>query len=124
MAMFKDEYNPKYVRLKNVEWFNVEFDPSRITVEELRVLSNKVVEEAAEAMVEGKRCITEDDKQALRFELADTIQACCNLAAAFGIFDLRDDIDACVKRNTDRGRISKKLTTRQEELLKDFERIC
>lgn len=124
MAMFKDEYNPKYVRLKNVEWFNVEFDPSRITVEELRVLSNKVVEEAAEAMVEGKRCITEDDKQALRSELADTIQACCNLAAAFGIFDLRDDIDACVKRNTDRGRISKKLTTRQEELLKDFERIC
>lgn len=118
--MLHDEYDPKYVRLCNVEWFNVEIDPTTVTVGQLKQLSVKIVEEAAEAMEEGKRCIIECDKQKLREELADVIQACCNLAAAFGIFDLRSDIDNCRDRNTDRGRISKRLTERQEEVLKFF----
>lgn len=122
MQMLHDEYDPKYVRLKNVEWFNVEIDPTQITVGQLKQLSVKIVEEAAEAMEEGKRCIIECDKQKLKEELADVIQACCNLAAAFGIFDLRSDIDDCIDRNTDRGRISKRLTERQEEVLKFFEK--
>lgn len=120
--MLHDEYDPKYVRLKNVEWFNVEIDPTAVTVGQLKQLSVKIVEEAAEAMEEGKRCIIECNKQRLREELADVIQACCNLAAAFGIFDLRKDIDDCRDRNTDRGRISKRLTERQEEVLKFFEK--
>lgn len=122
MQMLHDEYDPKYVRLNNVEWFNVEIDPTQITVGQMKQLSVKIVEEAAEAMEEGKRCIIECDKQKLREELADVIQACCNLAAAFGIFDLRKDIDDCRNRNTDRGRISKRLTERQEEVLKFFEK--
>lgn len=105
-----DNYNqndPKCVKLCDVEWFDYQFNPERITVGELRQLSVKVVEEAAEAMEAGKECVVECDKQRLREELADTIQACCNLAAAFGIFDLRKDIADCRMRNVERGRISK-----------------
>lgn len=119
--MMHDEYDPKYVRLKNVEWFNVEINPLHVTVGQLRDLSVKVVEEAAEAMAAGKECVIYADKQRLKEELADTIQACCNLAAAFGIFDLRDAIDECRDRNTIRGRISKKVTKEQEEVMKFFE---
>lgn len=120
--MIRDEYDPKYVKLKNVEWFNVEIDPLNVTVKQLRELSVKVTEEAAEAMVEGKNCIVYADKQRLKEELADTIQACCNLAAAFGIFDLRDAIDDCRERNTERGRISKQITERQQEVLEFFQK--
>ena len=119
--MMHDEYDPKYVRLKNVEWFNVEINPLHVTVGQFRDLSVKVVEEAAEAMAAGKECVIYADKQRLKEELADTIQACCNLAAAFGIFDLRDAIDECRDRNTNRGRISKKVTEEQEEVMKFFE---
>lgn len=119
--MMFEGYDSKYVRLCNVEWFNNQFDPTCITVGELRQLSVKVVDEAVEAMEAGKECIIECDKQRLREELADVIQACCNLAAAFGIFDLRKDIDDCRDRNTDRGRISKRLTSRQKEVMKFFE---
>lgn len=116
--MLKDEYDPKYVRLSNIEWFNVSIDPTCITVGQLRELSNKVVEEAAETMVEGKRCIVEADRTALEDEIADVIQASCNLAAAFGIFDLRPAIERCIKRNEQRGRISKRITDNQLEFLK------
>lgn len=121
--MLLKEYDPKYVRLCNVEWFNNQFDPTCITVGELKQLSVKVVEEAAEAMEAGKECIVECDKQRLREELADVIQACCNLAAAFGVFDLRKDIDDCRDRNTDRGRISKKLTDRQMQVMKELKEL-
>lgn len=120
--MLHDDYDPKYVRLCNVEWFNVEIDPTNVTVGQLRALSNKVVEEAAEAMIEGKNCIVYADKKRLKEELADTIQACCNLAAAFGIFDLREAIDDCRDRNTERGRISKRITERQEEVIEFLSR--
>ena len=63
---------------------------------------------AIKAMEAGKECVAECDKQRLREELADTIQACCNLAAAFGVFDLRKDIEDCRIRNVKRGRISTK----------------
>lgn len=121
--MMHDDYDPKYVRLCNVEWFNVEIDPLNVTAKQLRELSVKVTEEAAEAMIEGKNCIVYADKQRLKEELADTIQACCNLAAAFGIFDLRDAIDECRDRNEQRGRISKRVTKEQEEILKSFEKV-
>lgn len=96
------------VKLCDVEWFDNKFNPACITVGELKQLSVKVVEEAAEAMEAGKECVAECDKQRLREELADTIQACCNLAAAFGVFDLRKDIEDCRIRNVKRGRISTK----------------
>ena len=103
-----NDYNStKIVKLCDVEWFDNEFNPERMTIGEARRLSAKVVEEAAEAMAAGKECAIECDKRKLREELADTIQACCNLAAAFGIFDLRKDIADCRTRNVERGRISK-----------------
>lgn len=102
------DYNgTKIVKLCDVEWFDNEFNPERMTVGEARRLSVKVVEAAAEAMAAGKECAIECDKKKLREELADTIQACCNLAAAFGIFDLRNDIADCRMRNVERGKISK-----------------
>lgn len=37
-------------------------------------------------------------------ELADTIQACCNLASALGVTDLTPYLAACEERNRKRGR--------------------
>ena len=38
-------------------------------------------------------------------EIADTIQACANLAAALGVDDMRDAMAACEQRNRERGRL-------------------
>lgn len=37
-------------------------------------------------------------------EIADTITACCNLAAALGVTDLTPYLAACDERNRERGR--------------------
>ena len=37
-------------------------------------------------------------------EIADTIQACCNLAAALGVTDLTPHLAACEEKNRRRGR--------------------
>ena len=37
-------------------------------------------------------------------ELADTIQACCNLASALGVTDMTPYLAACEERNRKRGR--------------------
>lgn len=38
-------------------------------------------------------------------EIADTIQACSNLAAALGVDDMRDAMAECEERNRERGRL-------------------
>ena len=38
-------------------------------------------------------------------EIADTIQACANLAAALGVDDMRDAMAKCEARNRERGRL-------------------
>ena len=43
-------------------------------------------------------------KDALMGEIADTITACCNLAAALGVTDLTPHLAACEERNRERGR--------------------
>ena len=43
-------------------------------------------------------------KDALMGEIADIIQACCNLAAALGVTNLTPYLDACEERNRERGR--------------------
>lgn len=37
-------------------------------------------------------------------EIADTIQACCNLAAALGVEDMTPHLARCEERNRERGR--------------------
>lgn len=119
--MMHDDYDPKYVRLCNVEWFNVEIDPTQITVGQLRRLSSSVGHAGRRAALAGDECIVECNKRDLEDSLAETIVACCNLAAAFGIFDLRDAIDRRVEHCTDAGCISKRLTDRQMQVMKFFE---
>ena len=75
----------------------------------------KVLEEAAEAFasyqtLEREYARANDDKPympALRTdladEIADTIQAACNLAARYGL-DLSAAMERCEQRNRDRGR--------------------
>lgn len=43
-------------------------------------------------------------KRFLMGEIADTITACCNLAAALGVTDLTPHLAACEERNRRRGR--------------------
>ena len=77
----------------------------------------KVLEEAAEVVEAFKRADPGDvlpvarqfpdcNKRILPLvdEIADTIQACCNLAAAVGVTDLTPYLDACEERNRKRGR--------------------
>lgn len=73
----------------------------------------KVLEEAAEVVEAFKnlldasrdadynpRCERED----LLDEIADTVTACCNLAASLGVHDLTPYIARCEERNRGRGR--------------------
>lgn len=51
--------------------------------------------------VEGIREINESH---LLGEIADTVQACCNLASALGVTDLTPYLVRCEERNRERGR--------------------
>ena len=77
----------------------------------------KVLEEAAEAF--GAWQVLWDDwnavegtsekqvhaaRESLFAEIADTITACCNLAAALGVTDLTPHLAACEEKNRRRGR--------------------
>ena len=72
----------------------------------------KVIEEAAEVF--GAWQLMRDTADAglnpkyemadLMDEIADTIQACCNLAAALGVTDLTPYLARCEERNRKRGR--------------------
>lgn len=77
----------------------------------------KVLEEAAEVVEAFKRADPGDvlpvarqfpdcNKRILPLvdEIADTVQACCNLAAALGVTDLTPHLAACEERNRERGR--------------------
>lgn len=80
----------------------------------------KVLEEAAEVfgawqqLDVASRVFTDVDefsamtmvnlKHDLLDEIADTIQACCNLAAALGVDDLTPYLARCEERNRKRGR--------------------
>lgn len=77
----------------------------------------KVLEEAAEVVEAFKRADPGDvlpvarqfpdcNKRILPLvdEIADTVQACCNLASALGVTDLTPYLAACEERNRERGR--------------------
>lgn len=67
----------------------------------------KVVEEAAEVFSAWESWQTVEDegvRDMLLGEIADTITACCNLAAAFGVDDLTPYLARCEERNRERGR--------------------
>lgn len=77
----------------------------------------KVLEEAAEVVEAFKRADPGDvlpvarqfpdcNKRILPLvdEIADTVTACCNLAAALGVTDLTPYLAACEERNRERGR--------------------
>lgn len=77
----------------------------------------KVLEEAAEVVEAFKRADPGDvlpvarqfpdcNKRILPLvdEIADTVQACCNLASALGVTDLTPHLAACEERNRRRGR--------------------
>lgn len=77
----------------------------------------KVLEEAAEVVEAFKRADPGDvlpvarqfpdcNKRILPLvdEIADTVQACCNLAAALGVTDLTPHLAACEEKNRRRGR--------------------
>lgn len=73
----------------------------------------KVLEEASEVLEawkaydrsRGVTGVRGRKLSALGGELADVVQAACNLAFACGI-DLRLELDACYARNRERGRVS------------------
>lgn len=77
----------------------------------------KVLEEAAEVVEAFKRADPGDvlpvarqfpdcNKRVLPLvdEIADTVQACCNLASALGVDDLTPYLARCEERNRERGR--------------------
>lgn len=67
----------------------------------------KVVEESAEVFSawEGWQAVEDEGvREMLLDEIADTIQACCNLAAALGVTDLTTYLARCEERNRRRGR--------------------
>ena len=99
----------KYIKLGGVRAF-----PGVQPTKEQAV---KVLEEAAEVVEAFKRADPGDvlpvarqfpdcNKRILPLvdEIADTIQACCNLAAALGVTDLTPHLAACEERNRERGR--------------------
>ena len=86
-------------------------------VEPTKEQAVKVLEEAAEVVEAFKRADPGDvlpvarqfpdcNKRILPLvdEIADTITACCNLAAALGVTDLTPYLATCEERNRERGR--------------------
>lgn len=72
----------------------------------------KVLEEAAEVFGAWQAFDSAEGFAAINFsaenlvdEIADTIQACANLAAALGVDDMLDAMRACEARNHARGRL-------------------
>lgn len=98
----------QYVRLKSVRWLNRVVDPQNLTYGSLKDLAVKPLEEAGELMEAAKHAFMYGDVENVRMEAADVITAVCDLMAAFGITDLRRDIDDCFMRNERRGRVSKR----------------
>lgn len=92
-----------YIKLGGVRAFpNVQPDKAQAL---------KVLEEAAEvveAWKDYRDCVPLGFKRGLLEmtidEIADTIQACCNLAAAHGVTDLTPYLARCEERNRERGR--------------------
>ena len=82
------------------------------SVEPTKEQALKVLEEAAEIF--GAWQLMRDTAEAglnpkyemadLMDEIADTIQACCNLAASLGVTDLTPYLARCEERNRKRGR--------------------
>lgn len=68
----------------------------------------KVLEEAAEVFCEWQICGGYLEEQSavdcITGEIADTIQACCNLAASLGVTDMTAHLARCEERNRERGR--------------------
>lgn len=75
----------------------------------------KVLEEASEVVEAFKQhseamaydpesVYAESSHRGLMDEIADTIQACCNLASALGVTDLTPYLARCEERNRERGR--------------------
>ena len=70
----------------------------------------KVLEEAAEVVEAFKQRDPRDETHIgyatanVLDEIADTIQACCNLASALGVTDLTPYLARCEERNRKRGR--------------------
>lgn len=98
-----------YVKLTNVRAFP--------DAQPTKAQALKVLEEAAEVVEAFKRADPGDvlpvarqfpdcNKRILPLvdEIADTIQACCNLAAALGVTDLTPHLAACEEKNRERGR--------------------
>ena len=79
----------KYVRVGSVRRFD------HVTTDKAHAL--KPLEEAAEVF--GRR-------EQILDECADVIQATINLVAALGVEDFRPWMDACERRNRERGRIT------------------
>lgn len=99
----------QYIKLTNVRAFP--------DVQPTKEQAVKVLEEAAEVVEAFKRADPGDvlpvarqfpdcNKRILPLvdEIADTITACCNLAAALGVTDLAPHLAACEERNRERGR--------------------
>lgn len=96
-----------YIKLTNVRAFpNAKPDKAQAL---------KVLEEAAEVVEAFKQhseamaydpesVYAESSHMGLMDEIADTIQASCNLAAALGVEDLTPYLARCEERNRHRGR--------------------
>lgn len=75
----------------------------------------KIVEEACEVHSAFERyrladasfnyILMEQAKMDMVEEISDVMQACSNMLAALGVFDMRDEMRKCADRNKARGRM-------------------
>lgn len=97
----------QYIKLGNVKPFP---NAAPTKAQALKVLEEaaEVVEafkQHSEAMSYDPECMfAKSSHRYLMDEIADTIQACCNLAAAIGVTDLTPYLARCEERNRKRGR--------------------
>lgn len=95
-----EEDQMQYIKLGNVKPF-----PNAAPT---KAQALKVLEEASETVEAFKKWLLADRASAefvdLMDEIADTIQASCNLASALGVTDLTPYLARCEERNRKRGR--------------------
>lgn len=101
-AVARNGAGMKYVKLGGVRTFP--------NVKPTKEQALKVLEEAAEVVEAFKQRDPRDETHIgcatanVLDEIADTIQACCNLAASLGVTDLTPYLARCEERNRKRGR--------------------
>ena len=122
MAMRLDEYDPRNVSFGDVRYSNAEIDMNRVTYGQLCEKADSVLRNAALLHVSAMQSSTYPNKGVLAMDIAYTVQACADLAAANGIFDVSNYMEMIINNKLEQGKMSDDLTEHQKKFIESLKK--